>query len=82
MKKLAMSIWNSLDTKELELRELENGCDFDGTQEHYINTIVEMIKSKSEDYEEEGYYLSEEDEEAIKQEVQEMIDNDFSCLGE
>ena len=62
-------IMKQIDFEELETRELNNNCDFQGTLENYRHQIKEMLKSGMSS------------EEIIK-EIQEEVDNDYSCLGD
>lgn len=66
LEKMINRIMNSLDFNELEIRENNAGCDFKGTLEHYREVVKEKINEGIE-------------EETIISEVQELIDNDYSC---
>ena len=66
LEKIINRIMNSLDFNELEIRENNARCDFKGTLEHYREVIKEKIN--------EGYC-----EEDIISEIQELINNDYSC---
>lgn len=66
LEKIINRIMNSLDFNELEIRENNAGCDFKGTLEHYREVIKEKIN--------EGVEADD-----IISEVQELINNDYSC---
>lgn len=79
LKDLINEIMESLNFNELEKREVENGCDFKGTLEYYRNAIKDSIKEKSEYFNEEEFYISDKTVKNIVEEIQERIDNDYSC---
>ena len=76
---LINEIMESLNFNELERREVENGCDFKGTLEHYRSVVKDSIKEKSEYFNEEEFDITEESIKNITKEIQERIDNDYSC---
>ena len=75
------NIMNKLNFNELEIRENNAGCDFKGTLDHYRNIIKDTIKEKSEYFNEEGeeFDISDTSIKDIIEEIQERIDNDYSC---
>lgn len=76
---LINEIMGELNFSELERREVENGCDFKGTLEHYRSVVKDSIKEKSEYFNEEEFDITEESIKNITKEIQERIDNDYSC---
>ena len=76
---LINEIMGGLNFSELERREVENGCDFKGTLEHYRSVVKDSIKEKSEYFNEEEFDITEESIKNITKEIQERIDNDYSC---
>lgn len=76
---LINEIMGELNFSELERREVENGCDFKGTLEHYRSVVKDSIKEKSEYFNEEEFYISDKTVKNITKEIQERIDNDYSC---
>lgn len=76
---LINEIMGELNFSELERREVENGCDFKGTLEHYRSVVKDSIKEKSEYFNEEEFYISDKTVKNIVEEIQERIDNDYSC---
>lgn len=81
LKDLINEIMESLNFNELEKREVENGCDFKGTLDHYRNMIKDSIKENAEYFNEEGeeFDISDTSIKDIVEEIQERIDNDYSC---
>lgn len=79
LKGLIDSIINKLYFDDLEKREYENGCDFDGTLKHYKNVVKDKIKENSEYFTEEEFSINDDKLDKIVEEVQKMIDNDYSC---
>ena len=76
---LINKIMGELNFSELERRELEKGCDFDSTLEYYRGAVKDSIKEKSEYFNEEEFYISDKTVKNIVEEIQERIDNDYSC---
>ena len=76
---LINEIMGELNFSELERREVENGCDFKGTLEHYRSVVKDSIKEKSEYFNEEEFDISDTSIKDIIEEIQERIDNDYSC---
>ena len=76
---LINEIMGELNFSELERREVKNGYDFKGTLEHYRSVVKDSIKEKSEYFNEEEFYITEEFIKDIIEEIQERIDNDYSC---
>ena len=78
---LINEIMGELNFSELERREVENGCDFKGTLDHYRNMIKDSVKENAEYFNEEGeeFYISDKTVKNIIKEIQEKIDNDYSC---
>lgn len=72
-------IMNKLNFNELERREVENGSDFKGTLDHYRSIVKDSIKEKSEYFTEEEFDISDTSIKDIIKEIQEKIDNDYSC---
>lgn len=81
LKDLINEIMGELNFSELERREVENGCDFKGTLEHYRNMIKDSVKENAEYFNEEGeeFDISDTSIKDIIKETQEKIDNDYSC---
>lgn len=76
---LINEIMENLNFNELEKREIENGCDFKGTLDHYRSIVKDSIKEKSEYFTEEEFNISDTSIKDIIKEIQERIDNDYSC---
>ena len=76
---LINEIMGELNFSELERREVENGCDFNSTLEHYRSVVKDSIKEKSEYFNEEEFDISDTSIKDIIEEIQEKIDNDYSC---
>ena len=79
LKDLINEIMGELNFSELERREVENGCDFNSTLEHYRSVVKDSIKEKSEYFNEEEFDISDTSIKDIIEEIQEKIDNDYSC---
>lgn len=79
LRDLIDEIMGNLNFNELEIREVTDGCDFKGTLEHYRNVIKDSIKEKSEYFTEEEFDITDEAIKNITKEIQERIDNDYSC---
>ena len=79
LKNLINEIMENLNFSELERREVENGCDFKGTLDYYRSVVKDNIKEKSEYFTEEEFYITDESIKNITKEIQERIDNDYSC---
>lgn len=79
LRELIDNIMEKLNFNELERREVENGCDFDSTLEYYRGAVKDSIKEKSEYFNEEEFYISDKTVKNIIKEIQEKIDNDYSC---
>lgn len=79
LKNLINEIMESLNFNELERREVENGSDFKGTLDHYRSIVKDSIKEKSEYFTEEEFDISDTSIKDIIKEIQEKIDNDYSC---
>ena len=75
------NIMNKLNFNELEIRENNAGCDFKGTLDHYRNMIKDSVKENAEYFNEEGeeFDISDTSIKDIIEEIQERIDNDYSC---
>ena len=75
------NIMNKLNFNELEIRENNAGCDFKGTLDHYRNMIKDSVKENAEYFNEEGeeFDISDTSIKDIIKEIQERIDNDYSC---
>ena len=75
------NIMNKLNFNELEIRENNAGCDFKGTLDHYRNMIKDSVKENAEYCNEEGeeFDISDTSIKDIIEEIQERIDNDYSC---
>lgn len=76
---LINEIMGNLNFNELEKREVENGCDFKGTLDHYRSLIKDSIKDKADYFNEDEFNISNESIKDIVKEIQERIDNDYSC---
>lgn len=76
---LINEIMKKLNFSELERREVENGCDFGSTLKHYRNVVKDSIKEKSEYFTEEEFNISDTSIKDIIKDIQERIDNDYSC---
>lgn len=76
---LINEIMGELNFSELERREVENGCNFKGTLEHYRSVVKDSIKENAEYFNEEEFDITEESIKNITKEIQERIDNDYSC---
>ena len=76
---LINEIMGELNFNELERREVENGCDFDSTLEYYRGAVKDSIKESAEYFNEEEFDITEESIKNITKEIQERIDNDYSC---
>ena len=76
---LINEIMGNLNFNELEIRENNAGCDFKGTLQHYKEVIKDSIKEKSEYFTEEEFNISDTSIKDIIKEIQEKIDNDYSC---
>lgn len=76
---LINEIVGELNFSELERREVENGCDFDSTLEHYRSVVKDSIKESAEYFNEEEFDISDKTVKNIIKEIQEKIDNDYSC---
>ena len=72
-------IMGDLNFNELEIRENNAGCDFKGTLDHYRSIVKDSIKEKSEYFTEEEFDISDTSIKDIIKEIQEKIDNDYSC---
>ena len=79
LRDLIDEIMGDLNFNELEKREIENGCDFDSTLEHYRSVVRDSIKDKAEYFNEEEFDITDESIKDIVKEIQERIDNDYSC---
>lgn len=79
LKDLINEIMESLNFNELERREVENGCDFDSTLNHYRSVVKDSIKESAEYFNEEEFDITDEAIKNITKEIQERIDNDYSC---
>ena len=79
LRELIDNIMEKLNFNELERREVENGCDFDSTLEHYRSVVKDSIKESAEYFNEEEFYISDKTVKNIIKEIQEKIDNDYSC---
>ena len=79
LKDLINEIMESLNFNELERREVENGSDFDSTLNHYRSVVKDSIKESAEYFNEEEFYISDKTVKDIIEEIQERIDNDYSC---
>ena len=81
LKDLINEIMESLNFNELEIRENNAGCDFKGTLDHYRNMIKDSVKENAEYFNEEGeeFDISDTSIKDIIEEIQERIDNDYSC---
>ena len=53
LRELIDNIMEKLNFNELERREVENGCDFDSTLEHYRSVVKDSIKESAEYFNEE-----------------------------
>ena len=75
------NIMNKLNFNELEIRENNAGCDFKGTLDHYRNMIKDSVKENAEYFNEEGeeFDIRDTSIKDIIEEIQERIDNDYSC---
>lgn len=67
LENLVNEIMSRLNFDDLEIRELESGCDFNGTLEHYKSRIKDELNRN-------------EDIDKIVENIQESIDDDYSCL--
>lgn len=78
---LINEIMGELNFSELERRENNAGCDFKGTLDHYRNMIKDSVKENVEYFNEEGeeFDISDTSIKDIIEEIQERIDNDYSC---
>ena len=78
---LINEIMGELNFSELERREVENGYDFKGTLEHYRSVVKDSVKENAEYFNEEGeeFDISDTSIKDIIEEIQERIDNDYSC---
>lgn len=79
LRDLINEIMGDLNFNELEKREIENGCDFDSTLEHYRSVVRDSIKENAEYFNEEEFDITDESIKNITKEIQERIDNDYSC---
>lgn len=79
LKDLIDNIMNKLNFNELEIRENNAGCDFKGTLDHYRNMIKDSIKESDSYFNEEEFDITDESIKDIVEEIQERIDNDYSC---
>ena len=79
LKDLIDNIMNKLNFNELEIRENNAGCDFKGTLDHYSNMIKDSIKESASYFNEEEFDITDESIKDIVEEIQERIDNDYSC---
>lgn len=79
LRDLIDEIMGDLNFNELEKREIENGCDFDSTLEHYRSVVRDSIKENAEYFNEEEFDITNESIKNITKEIQERIDNDYSC---
>ena len=79
LKDLINEIMGELNFNELEIRENNAGCDFKGTLDHYRNMIKDSIKENAEYFNEEEFDITDEAIKNITKEIQERIDNDYSC---
>ena len=79
LRDLIDEIMGSLNFNELEKREVTNGCDFKGTLDHYRSVVKDSIKEKSEYFTDEEFNITDEAIKDIIKEIQERIDNDYSC---
>ena len=79
LKDLIDNIMNKLNFNELEIRENNAGCDFKGTLDHYRNMIKDSIKESASYFNEEEFDITDEAIKDIVEEIQERIDNDYSC---
>ena len=76
---LINEIMGNLNFNELEIRENNAGCDFKGTLDHYRNMIKDSIKESASYFNEEEFDITDESIKDIVEEIQERIDNDYSC---
>lgn len=76
---LINEIMKKLNFNELEIRENNAGCDFKGTLGHYRNMIKDSIKESASYFNEEEFDITDESIKDIVEEIQERIDNDYSC---
>lgn len=79
LRDLIDEIMGNLNFNELEIREYENGCDFKGTLQHYKEVIKDSIKENASYFNEEEFDITDEAIKNITKEIQERIDNDYSC---
>lgn len=82
LNKTIENIMKEINFDELRTREYENGCDFNSTLKSYKDSIKSEIKERSEFWEDDEFSLLVEDEKAIIDYIQNLVDNDFSCMGE
>ena len=76
---LINEIMGGLNFSELERREVENGYDFKGTLEHYRSVVKDSVKENAEYFNEDEFDISDKTVKNIVEEIQERIDNDYSC---
>lgn len=79
LEKMINNIINELDFNELEIREENAECDFKGTFAAYRDVVKDLIKEKSEFFNEQEFAITDENINKIINEVQEKINNDYSC---
>ena len=82
LENLIDEIMGNLDFDELEKREIECGCDFDGTLKCYRSIVKDSIKEHASYFNDEEFDISDEAIQEIIKDTQNSICNDYSCEGE